>query len=663
MFSLFYTTDPDGKTPPSSPRPRRIVCGASLVVLVSIALNCGCHCPYPWNKTVANDTQEIEAISARMDRPGVEIHPAAMSSSPVTVSEEIRLEELQYRDVSLFDVISMAMQNSDVLRELGGVILRNPDIVASRYNPAAWQADPRFSTEAALSEFDAQLAATAYFNRRDQTFNNPFFAGGTNTLTGQLDDYNVELSKRTATGSRLALRGVHNYDANNAPSNTYPSAWNSYVEGEIRQPLLQGGGMEFNRIAGPTATPGVYNGLLIARANMDISQIDFQMSVRDYVSNVVNAYWDLYFGYRDLDARIGAMNRALEALNRVNARAENDLDSEARVALAAEQYYRFRDEVLEALTGRIVQGTQNGNGSTGGTVRGTGGVQLAERRLRFLIGIPINENEMLRPSENPPEAEVVFQWDSAMQEALSRRPELRRQQLKLQKRQMELLAARNFINPRLDTVGRYRFRGFGDDLLAYNGKSSSLGNLADGDLQEWYLGLEYTVPLGYRKGHLAVTNAELLLSRERAILREQEREVILDLSNAVADVSRAYASCQNTLKRLDAASRILESYETQEQNGLDVDIDRMLDAQRRVVESEIRYFHSRVEYAIALKNVHLEKGSLMAYNDLDIFDGENPLVRETMEMTDNGSSSEIPLDPSLPNDEVDSATDTDLTQE
>ena len=61
-------------------------------------------------------------------------------------------------------------------------------------------------------------------------------------------------------------------------------------------------------------------------------------------------------------------------------------------------------------------------------------------------------------------------------------------------------------------------------------------------------------------------------------------------------------------------------------------LDRLLDAQRRVVEAEIRYFQARSEYAIALKNVHLEKGSLMAYNDLEIFDGESPVIRETVEV-------------------------------
>ena len=610
-------------------------------MLAVLMLAPGCSSNYHWRKTVANDTSVVNSISRKVDEPQVEIMQAALTSAPITMRDRDRLESLTYLDLTLRQTLEIAMQNSQVLRELGGVALKNPDTISTQYNSALRETDPRYGMEAALSAFDAQLAATAYFNNKDQTFNNPFFSGGTNTFQQDLNDYSMELSKRTVTGSRLALRGISSYDANNAPSNTFRSAWDSYVEGEIRQPLLQGGGMEFNRIAGPGATPGVYNGLLIARVNNDISQTDFEVAVRDYVSNVVNAYWDLYFAYRDLDARSEAMKRSLIAWNQLKAKAENDLESEARVALASEQYFRFKAEVDDALTGRVVQGTQNRNGSTGGTLRGSSGVQVAERRLRLLVGMQINDDELIRPAEDPSEAEVIFYWDTVMQEALMRRPELRRQQLTIHKRQMELLAARNFLNPRLDTVGRYRFRGFGDDLLAQSGQSSSVGNLAAGDNQEWYVGLEYTVPLGYRKGHLAVSNAEMLLTRDRAILQAQEREVVHDLSNAIADAARAYEAVRNAENRLNAASNVLTAYETQEQNDMDVDIDRQLDAQRRVVEAEIRYYQAKAEYAVALKNVHLEKGSLMGYTELHILDGVVPVIKEqVVAATDDNSPSE-----------------------
>ena len=595
------------------------------VAMISISL-CGCRSKETWRETIANDVSQLEPIEQRLDQPAISVHTVAFSAAPVTIRHREDLDRIQYRDMTLDDVLHIALQNSDVLRELGGTVLRNPASIQSRFTGGLAVTDPRFSPEAALSAFDAQLKASAFFNKNDQLYNNPFFSGGTNAFQQTLHDYQLELSKTTATGSTMALRSLSLYNGNNAPGNIFPTAWDTYMEGEIRQPLLQGAGLQFNRIAGPGSAPGVYNGLLIARVNADISQTDFEISVRNYINDVTNAYWDLYFAYRDLDARIHAMKQSLEAWNRIKARQESDIESGAAEALAREQYYRFRSDVDEALTGRITQGTRSGNGSSGGTLEGAGGVQTTERRLRLLTGLVITDGELIRPADEPPEADIVFDWDQIQHEAIQVRPELRRQQMLVHKREMELLAARNFLNPRLDAVARYRFRGFGDDLINHSdggsasAPPSAVGNMFDGNNQEWLLGVEYRVPLGYRKAHLAVQNAELLLSRERVIQREQQREVVHNLTNAVTDAARAYEACQNSFNRYLAARELLKAYEVREDNDMDIDVDHLLDAQRRVLEAEIRYHRARTEYAIALKNVHLEKGSLLSYHDLYLFD-------------------------------------------
>lgn len=620
-------------TSASKPRSRFVLRAANVVGIAACIISTllllslsGCRSPEAWRETVGNDTTLVDRIAYKVDHPVAEVHSVAWSGAPATIRHREDLEKITYQDMTLDEVLHIALQNSDVLRELGGTVLRNPAAIQSRFTGSLAVTDPRFSPEAALSAFDAQLRASAFFSNNDQLYNNPFFAGGTNAFKQDLHEYEAELSKITATGSQLALRSVSIHNANNAPGNIFRSAWDTYVEGEIRKPLLQGGGVQFNRIAGPGSSPGVYNGVLLAKVGADIGQTDFEMAVRDYVNNVTNAYWDLYFAYRDLDAKSQAMNRALEAWNRIKARADSDLESGAAEALAREQYYRFKSDVDEAVTGRVSQGTRTGSGSTGGTLEASGGVQTTERRLRLLIGMTISDGEMIRPADEPLEADVVFSWDVVQNDAIQQRPELRRQQMAVRRREMELLAAKNFLNPRLDAVGRYRFRGFGDDLLRSENDagvpSSAVRNLMGGSQQEWFVGFEYEVPIGYRKAHLAVSNAELLLSRERVIQREQQRQVVHDLTNAIADAARAYEACQNSLNRYFAAKELLTAYEVQDAQDMDIDVDHLLDAQRRVVEAEIRYYRARTEYAIALKNVHLEKGSLMSYHNLHIFNNQ-----------------------------------------
>ncbi len=595
---------------------------AAMLVLALVVSSAGCVTrPQTWHKTAGNDTTEVDRVTLEIDNPAPPIfHEASYTAPPIT-ADVVETNEISYVDRNLDEVLRDALQHATVMRDLGGVILRAPDAMRTTLATQIQETDPRFGMESALSDFDAQLAATANFSNNNRIYNNNFFAGGATLFRQDLNDYQLELSKRTATGSLLAFRSVNNYDANNAPANTFYSSWNSWVEGELRQPLLQGAGIEFNRIAGPGATPGVYNGILIAKANADINSHDFTIALTDFVSNVENAYWDLYLSYRELDARKKAMEQALVIWKEAQTNKSGIGVDAAAEALARQQYYQLKAEVDEALSGRILPGTQVRNGATGGTLQGGSGVLAAERRLRLLTGLPVSDGALIRPADEPPMASVYFDWDSSMHEAMTLRPEIQKQNIAVKKRELELLAARNFVNPRLDAVGRYRFRGFGNDLIGSGNQggtapASSLGNLVTGDTQEWMMGVEFTVPIGYRKAHAAVDHAELMLARERMIMKEQQREIVSNLSGATADAVRAFQGLQNNLNQYLAANEYFKALTTQKQRGIEIESDRLLDAQRRLVTAEIQFFRSRAEYAVALKNVNYEKGALLVYKDL-----------------------------------------------
>ena len=268
--------------PPDRERLRALV----LVAVAATAALAGCATSDTWERTFGNETANIDRISAAVDNPRPEVFPDVQVPAPITPRTIRDLADLQYRDISLDEVLHYAMQHKDVLRELGGTILRNPASVRTRYTTGLRETNPLSGMEAALSAFDARFESSAFFNNNDRVFNNPFFAGGTNAFVQDQHDYVTELSKLTATGSKLSFRGIANHDSNNAPGNTFRSAWDAYVEGEVRQPLLQGAGLEFNRIAGPNAQAGIYNGVLVARVKNDINQTEFEAAILPVLEGV-----------------------------------------------------------------------------------------------------------------------------------------------------------------------------------------------------------------------------------------------------------------------------------------------------------------------------------------------------------------------------------------
>ena len=49
-----------------------------------------------------------------------------------------------------------------------------------------------------------------------------------------------------------------------------------------------------------------------------------------------------------------------------------------------------------------------------------------------------------------------------------------------------------------------------------------------------------------------------------------------------------------------------------------------MDAQRRLTDAEAKYYRSLIEYTLAVKNVHFQKGSLLVYNQVYLSEGPWP---------------------------------------
>jgi outer membrane protein TolC len=301
----------------------------------------------------------------------------------------------------------------------------------------------------------------------------------------------------------------------------------------------------------------------------------------------------------------------------VNNRRGGEAEAEAQ---AREQFFRFQEEVENAFGGRRLDYGRHE------AFQGLGGVQSNERRLRRLLGLPISDGRLLRPVEEPTMARMVFDWNAVLCESLVRRAELRRQQWLIRRHELECVAAKNFLKPRLDAIGRYRFRGLGSDLLDPRRSSvdrfdNAYQNLTSGDFQEWHLGVELTAPLGFRQAHVAVRNAELRLARTRAVYDEQQREIVHDLSSAFADLERSYTVSQTNLNRMIAAQQQLYALEALDDNEKPRRLDLLLDAQKRMADAESRYHRSLIEHTLAIKAVHRAKGSLLDYDEVHLTEG------------------------------------------
>jgi outer membrane protein TolC len=365
--------------------------------------------------------------------------------------------------------------------------------------------------------------------------------------------------------------------------------------------------------------------VVIARINNDIALTDFESQVQNQASDIEQAYRELYFLYRELDARKNGRDSALQTWRKVQAKRVVGAEGGGALdeARTRQQYYQFRAQVERVLWDLFA----------------------LESRLRYLMGLAPTDGRLIRPIDEPTTALVRFDWCEIQQEALARQVNLRTQKWRIKRREMELIAARNFLLPQLDGIARYRWRGLGDDLFGNpNGVvlsdptqqpsiagTNAMATLFNGAYQEWDLGLQFSMNLGFRRELAAVRNAQLQLARERALLQDQELEVIHLLSDAVRNLDRDYALMQTNFNRrlaaLDevSAAQVIVDVGGVQESGRPIDaLDQLLEAQRNLAQAESDYYRSLVNYNKSILNIHYRKGSLLEYNNVYLAEGPWP---------------------------------------
>jgi outer membrane protein TolC len=618
---------------------------ALLAIWTSLSLVAtGCAPKQPFYFFEDGDLSHYVGAVQKIEYPDVDQKPldeAAGTREPLTLSNP---GFDQIWEVSLEEAIRISLENGKVLRNLGGrfasfggprpqtgepavSLLTAPSGTPTIYDPGITETDPFRGVESALAAFDVQLAASSTWesgNRPqnvDPIYQQAFFVPVLKTVTG---NNSIGLTKRTATGAQFGVSNTWIGANTNNAFRDVNTTWTTQYDFSFSQPLLQGAGVTYNRIAGPDAFENVFGrpnfrGVLLARINADISLADFEAGVRNLVSDLEQSYWELYFAYRNLEARKAGRDSALEAWRKVHALyVEQSRGGEAdKEAQAREQYFFFRSEVENALSD----------------------VYRAENRLRFMMGITASDGRLIRPSDEPTTARIAFDWQQSLVEALSRSAELRRQKWTIKQKELELTAAKNLLLPRLDLGGRWRALGVGEELLNQNyvpypqggtipGTESLEGTdaystLFTGNFYEWQAGAQFQMPLGFRRELSTVRHYQLQLARERARLQDEELEASHALVEAVRNVDTNFALAQTNFNRRVAAEKQVDAVQAAYDAGT-VTLDQLLDAQRRRAEAESSYYRTLVDYNRSISQLHFRKGSLLEYNGIFLSEGPWP---------------------------------------
>ncbi|WP_437204823.1 TolC family protein [Planctomicrobium sp. SH664] len=560
-----------------------------------------------------------KAHATELSYPNVADTPPPQVTGTAPPHTILETDEIPIRDISLAETIQIGLANSQVLRTAGAFLtptnplLAVPNVIPSTLDPAIQETGVLFGNrgvEAALSAFDAQVNASVITGKNEVYQNSPFVTNS-GVLNSDATAFNASLSKIFANGGSISVNHNVNYLGSNQLNQLYPSTYAGNVGIEYQLPLLAGSGTEFTRIAGPIGQSfggltGVSQGVIIARINNDISIADFDFALRVLVRDIEDAYWNLYQAYRNYHTAVTAKDSSLLTWRIADLQLQGGVRTRAEVAQARDQYF----------------------GTEAASLNARSNIFSAEIRLRRLIGLAANDGTTLRPLDEPVSAQLIPDWYACLTEALTERVELRRQKWNLKSLELQLVAAKSLVQPRLDFISGYQINGFGDNLAGgsvQGAPNNFYGSIGEADQTGWNLGVQFNWNIGFRSALAQVRNYELRISKAQLVLQEQEKEISAELAVSFQELARAYNTAETNMNRLIAARENVKYLEPNIREGT-VLLDELLRAQLRQAEAEVAYYTSLVDYNKALNDLQYRKGTILRHNA--IFMAEGPWCPE-----------------------------------
>lgn len=457
----------------------------------------------------------------------------------------------------------------------------------------------KFALLGAHSPFDPSVTGSYITN--NSTFPPQTTLGGTGLeLAAKSITRSTQLTYsqtfETGTNVQAGLSSSH-YSFNNSTLNSYgffdPSV-NSTLNLQFTQPLLKNGGLFANQAP-----------LVIARRNLEQSRANFAAEVSNNILQAVGQYWSVVEAQGNLEVARSSMDAAETTYKR-------DKRALELGALPPLDIYRSESQVAS----RRVQ-----------VIQSEYALKQAEDALRMTIGADQDPNiqalDLLLTEKPDPEGELrAIDTATALQQALTKRPELDANRAALANDSTSIRLAHNHLLPELDFTGIYASNGLGGTLLTGPNQTlsnSSLSQLGNFNYPTYGAQLSLTLPVRNRAAQAELGNA--LVSRRSDLYNERQlrEQVQLDVSNAVHQLEQAKLSIAAGKEALDLAKKTMAAEQRKYDLGSET-IFFVLEAQTELASAELGLLQAQVGYQLAVAGLDHATGELLEPYHVQIAD-------------------------------------------
>ncbi len=308
------------------------------------------------------------------------------------------------------------------------------------------------------------------------------------------------------------------------------------VTATVRQPLLKGAWYKVN-----TAE------VKIAENASRLAKEQLELVVTDIVFRVEEAYWNLVFATKNLEAKEKTLQVALANLENVQKKRQVGTLAAVDVTTAESQVALRRAELEEA---KLL--AENARDLLLNLINYTGDRSLKDLWQAGSRLLPFDQVQV--DCTTPPELDwPEVDRHEALSQAFARRPEYRQMQLGLETDEIRLSVAKNALLPSVDLLGQWIQAGLQDSF------SDSWDELGTGRYYSWFAGVEFSMPLGNRGPRNTYRNALDSIRRTRLQMAQLENQIVLEVDAAIRTIASLRRKVAELEERVKLQSELLEA--------------------------------------------------------------------------------------------------------
>ena len=402
-------------------------------------------------------------------------------------------------------------------------------------------------------------------------------------------------SQTFETGTNVQSAFTSSINSSNNSFYLFNPYTSSTLQFQATQPLLKNGWFFANRAP-----------LIIARRNLQESRAAFAAEVNNNILQAVRQYWAVVQARGNLDVARASMDAAETTYKR-------DKRALELGALPPLDIYRSESQVAS----RRVE-----------VIQSEYALKQAEDTLRLTIGAdqdPYFQALDIELTEKPePEGELrTIDAGSALQAALTKRPEFDVARAALAIDETRIRLAHNHLLPELDLQATYSSNGLGGST-GINGtgqpiSSSWLTQMFGFGYPTYEAQLSLTLPVKNRAAKAELGGA--LVSRRSDLYSERQvrEQVALDVSNAVHQLEQAKLTIVAGKEALDLAQKTMAAEQRKYDLGSST-IFLVLEAQTEMAAAQQNLLQAEVGYQLAIATLDHATGELLEPYHVQIAD-------------------------------------------